>query len=117
MSVVHSIAAAALAVALAACTPGAPGPPRPASGASPCPGNVVLDVRNDYREAVEIYAYVGSTKTFVGYASPGTASITMPPTNGGYIGYAFAELNGRRVSTAPGNARGVTIQRRCATAD
>jgi hypothetical protein len=73
----------------------------------------VLVVRNTLRQPVEIYGYVGSSKTVLGYASPGGARIPVIGLAREELGVVFAELDGRRVSPRQGEMGSVTVEKRC----
>ena len=75
----------------------------------------IARVRNDLGQSVEIYGYVGNTKRFIGYVSGGSNKefdLSMFGTE--RVGYLFAELDGRRVSTQRSpRGQSVHIDRSC----
>jgi hypothetical protein len=94
---------ATLAACAAAASPGAPASPAPA-----CRGQEYLEVRNDLSRSVDVYGYVGNTRTYLATVSAGVTRVPLlQPTRSFYAARDGVRVSGRRT------ARRVSFARIC----
>jgi hypothetical protein len=67
----------------------------------PCPGVRSVDVTNNRGALLDVYTYVGSSRTFVGTARRGITRLTLPPGAGRFVvEWSSEDPNVRRRSGA-----------------
>jgi len=102
------LALGACFVALAACSAAGAPNRRAAGDAASCDGQPYVEVRNELATPVDVYGYVGASRTYLGTVSTGVRRIPLfQPT-----AYFVAMRDGRRVDRRHGVSR-VVFTRGC----